>query len=118
MVGQQFGTGDDHLDSVRFEQVLLFFGHLVGDRADDPIAPHRPDNRQADSGISAGRFNNGAARSSNPSSSARSIMVTAMRSLIDPPTLTCSALATRLPGGWSRARRIRGVCPIASTALS
>src|SRR3990170_4586391 len=36
---------------------------------------------------------------SSPSRSARSTIATAMRSLIEPPGLVCSTLATRLPGG-------------------
>ena len=51
--------GHDYLHAIRFEEVLLFLGDLIGDGTDDSIPSHRSNDGQTDPGVAAGRFHDG-----------------------------------------------------------
>ncbi len=83
----------DDLRAKGFQQVSAFDAHRVGHRQDQSVFANGGDERQADSGVAAGRLDDDAARFEQAFFSASSIMANAMRSFTLPAGLKYSSFA-------------------------
>jgi hypothetical protein len=86
---------------------------------DERIALLRADHCKRDTGIAAGRLDDGLAGVQRPRASASSMMASAMRSLIEPMGLKASSFANNsTPSGARWLMRTTGVRPIVCEILS
>jgi len=67
-LGRHRGGAHDDLGAERAQEIALLLTLLVGHRADDAVPLDRRGHREADSGVAAGRLDDGAARLEQPAS--------------------------------------------------